>query len=74
VFVLSTILYDHSRKQAAMAKEYGTPIKPYLSDADRIEAMADHTGWSKSQVVQHLVAKSYDMVMSGPGAPKPGSD
>lgn len=57
-----------------MAKEYGTPIKPYLADSDRIQEMVNHTRWSKSQVIQHLVAKSYESVMSGPGAPDPGSD
>jgi len=56
-----------------VAKEYGVPIKPYGIDAERIENMAKHTGWSKSQVIQHMVAKTYDTVMDGPGAPTPGS-
>jgi hypothetical protein len=57
-----------------MAMNYGTPIKPYAEDEKRINEMVDHTGWSKSQVVQHMVAKTYDLVMSGTKAPKPGSD
>jgi hypothetical protein len=57
-----------------MAKEYGTPIKPYIKDSVWIESMCDHTGWSKSQLVGHLVAKSYDEIMNGPAAPKPGSN
>lgn len=57
-----------------MAKEYGTSIRPYESESQMIETMCAHTGWSKAQMVQHLVAKCYDMVMSGPGQPKPGSD
>jgi len=55
-----------------MAKEYGTPIKPYLSDSDKIDEMVDHTGWSKSEVIQDMVARSYGEVMNLPGAPKPG--
>jgi hypothetical protein len=63
-----------ARGSNPMAKQYGTPIKPYEGDALYIDNMAEHTGWSKSQVIQHMVAKTYDMVMNLPGAPKPGSD
>lgn len=63
-----------ARGSNPMAKEYGTPIKPYVDDAWRIAEMAAHTGWSKSEVIQHMVAKTYQTVVNGPGAPTPGSD
>jgi len=63
-----------ARGSNPMAIEYGTPIKPYIDDSDKIEKMVEHTGWSKSEVIQDMVAKSYDLVMNLPGRPKPGSN
>lgn len=65
---------NYNEGQQPMAREYGTPVRPYLSDSDKIDEMTEHTGWSKSQVVQHMVASVYDSVMSGPSAPRPGGN